>query len=293
MLPGRYYRSYNPYEHYYSSERDYLLAELEQQEQKRRYQTSLEEQAYLEALERKRQNKLAEERRRKQYRYLLELEQRRQEQEEEEKRRQQQQQYLSNLAQNQRRQKWREERIRNEKAATLEELKRKEEMRKQLNNLFTNQTIDPKSRIIKGTDGNLYRILMDSSPINSRRNNCTYSNSEKVDMTTDNNDGKSPASSYVKPFNRKNHEYSSSAAKMDCLDDNTVDQLNTSTSEENINKDYKRKKVVPRKIVKSSILIGDVEDASDSECEDEYSDYMHTRRPQPGQWIEPIGYMTN
>jgi len=39
----------NPCEQYYS-ERDYL-EELERQEQNRRYQAALEEQAYLEALE--------------------------------------------------------------------------------------------------------------------------------------------------------------------------------------------------------------------------------------------------
>jgi hypothetical protein len=43
---------------------------------------------------------------------------------------------------------------------------------------------------------------------------------------------------------------------------------------------------------KSSVLIGDVENASDSECEDVYGDYFHNRRPStPGVWIEPVeGY---
>jgi len=43
-----------------------------------------------------------------------------------------------------------------------------------------------------------------------------------------------------------------------------------------------------KKQLKSSVLVGDVEDASDSECEEEFNDYWHNRRPQPGKWIEPI-----
>ena len=31
-----------------------------------------------------------------------------------------------------------------------------------------------------------------------------------------------------------------------------------------------------------------VEDASDSECEDEFSDYIRNRRPRDGEWIEPV-----
>jgi len=40
--------------------------------------------------------------------------------------------------------------------------------------------------------------------------------------------------------------------------------------------------------LKSSVLIGSVEDASDSECEEDFNDYWHNRRPQLGNWIEPI-----
>jgi len=32
----------------------------------------------------------------------------------------------------------------------------------------------------------------------------------------------------------------------------------------------------------------EVEDASDSECEDEFHDYFHNRRPRAGEWIEPV-----
>lgn len=55
---------------------------------------------------------------------------------------------------------------------------------------------------------------------------------------------------------------------------------------------FTKRKVVPivskKKKIKYAGLIGDVEDASDSECEDEYSDYIHNRRPAKGQWIEPV-----
>ena len=281
MLPGgRYYRNCDPFERYYSERDEDYLAELKQQERNRRYQAALEEQAYLEALERERQNRLAEERRRKQYRHLLELERRRRQKQEEEERRRQQ--YLAHLSRKRQQQQLREERIRNVKAAALEEFQRKEEMRRRMN--LVNQT-DPLTRIIRGPDENLYRILFDQPTTDSRRSNYDHRNLEEG--VTSNEAGEKL---YVKPTHRKNQKVT---AKMDCSDDMSVSRLNINKSDKNIKQDYKKKKVVPRKILKSSILIGDVEDASDSECEDEYSDYMHTRRPQPGQWIEPIACMAN
>merc|ERR1711976_1085159 len=51
-----------------------------------------------------------------------------------------------------------------------------------------------------------------------------------------------------------------------------------------IKKDKKTKK-------QSSI---EVEDASYSECDEEYNDCWHNRRPQAGEWIEPVeGFCTS
>jgi hypothetical protein len=56
-------------------------------------------------------------------------------------------------------------------------------------------------------------------------------------------------------------------------------------------KNSKKKKKMKKINLSSSesVLVGDVEDASDSECEDEYKDYWHTRRPEHG-WIEPVDF---
>lgn len=51
---------------------------------------------------------------------------------------------------------------------------------------------------------------------------------------------------------------------------------------------FLQKKQKQLKLKESSVLVGGVEDASDSECEEDFNDYWHNRRPQSGKWIEPI-----
>lgn len=81
-------------------------------------------------------------------------------------------------------------------------------------------------------------------------------------------------------------------------DDATVPTSNTATTT-SMKKAVKpksssktKKKKEKSAMKRSSVLIGDVENASDSECEDVYGDYFHNRRPStPGTWIEPVeGY---
>jgi len=49
-----------------------------------------------------------------------------------------------------------------------------------------------------------------------------------------------------------------------------------------------KKKIPIVSIRKPLPLPVQVEDASDSECEDEFSDYIRNRRPKDGEWIEPV-----
>lgn len=286
ILPGCYCRNYEPH-NCTNFERE-NPAELEEQERNRRYQAALEEQAYLEALERKRKIRLVEERRRKQYQHLLEIERRRQEQEQEEKRRRQ---YLAHL-ERKRQEKLRDLRIRNKKAVALDALKRKEEMRRIFHSV--NQ-INPLYRIIEGPDGNIYRVLFDPTDSMSRN----YGNKQSSEEVETDQDDDQPSAFHVKSSHGNNDHFT----KMDCSDDIGVsppvqqvkakDWLNIDESNKYIKHESKKKNIIPRKYLKSSILVGDVENASDSECEDEYNDYMHTRRPQAGQWIEPIECIAN
>jgi len=43
--------------------------------------------------------------------------------------------------------------------------------------------------------------------------------------------------------------------------------------------------VIPKEIAKPTVV---VEDASDSECEDEFKSYIRNRRPRDGEWMEPV-----
>lgn len=278
-----YYNNYDPY-YYTDSEREYLAA-LEEQERNRRYQAALEEQAYLEMLERKRQQKLLEERRQKQY--LLELERRRYEQEQEQARRQ----YLARLEQK-RQEKLKEQNLHNSRrAAALEALKRKEKMKRddRVGNQF-----NPLHQIIEGLDGNLYKVLF--NPTDSE---LKTQEDRRLKIATNDYDIGRPSICQKKSSHGKNK----TCTKMDCSNDTSEsppmpnvtfkDCFNINMNNEDNDKNAKKKKIIPRKRPKSSILLGDVEDASDSECEDEFNDYMHTRRPADGQWIEPVECILN
>merc|ERR1712007_15734 len=47
---------------------------------------------------------------------------------------------------------------------------------------------------------------------------------------------------------------------------------------------------VKKNVSKKNRILVEVEDASDSECEDEFSDYFRNRRPSMGEWIEPVEF---
>jgi len=265
-------RPYTYYSNHDLFEREYL-AELQEREERRRYQAALEQQAYLEAMERKRQQKLQEERRRKQY--LLELERRkRQDQEEELLRRQ----YLAHLEQ-MRQEKIKQDMIRKRKAEALQALKRKEVERQRL--LAENAKRPIQHKIVRGSDGNLYMIQIDPFSESPRKRK---SNENQINLDTN-------YQKLLSPLHDEN-ETDESSIHMSLQPQVTFKNcFNINKISGNPERDNDTSTKTPE-TVKSSVLIGDVEDASDSENEDEFSDYMHNRRPTVGEWIEPIEAMS-
>lgn len=255
----------------------YLEAIRGDAECRQRRENAIYQQAYMEAMERKRRQELIEkERRRQQYR--MEVERIRQRQEEEEQRKELERQFMA-LFGHKHQEKLKAERMKKQRAKAFEELRRQEMMRRRVSahdpfrndHLSTSNHPMKDEQLIQGLDGNLYRVtscskksdMLNSIPIRQcaeqRRRSQQYSEKDNVGLFQN---------SYFNAFGEAE---------------------NTKSSEQTSKNATRCKRKAA--LLKSSILVGEVEDASDSECEEEYNDYWHNRRPQPGEWIEPIENM--
>jgi len=261
------------------------------QEERRRQAALEEEQAYLEELERRRQMRLYEE----------EMERRRQEclygQAMEERIRQNQRLYEEEM----------ERRRRRLFAAAYDERKLKIQQQKQKEEEEATRVrreavrrTSPRYQLVCGPDGCLYRILMNPSDEcncnHEDRGTCLDATYEPSAAPIFEEESPSSASSMVTSVP------SVSAEKKDApVFKNVTFNISINHGDEkedfidNTSKPTKAKKRSSKKKEKKSslkschIVIGEVEDASDSECEDEFGDYFHNRRPTtPGMWIEPV-----
>merc|ERR1711913_108598 len=138
--PSRYFRN-EPSQYLYcdhdddfcfaqDDERDYLAAQIAEEE---RYQNELRRQAYLEAMEKKRKQKIMEEKRRRRQQYLMELER----------------QFMVQL-ERKRQEKLKAEQMRNQRARALEELKRQEMMRTAKANCMNVDSYPMEEELIQG-----------------------------------------------------------------------------------------------------------------------------------------------
>jgi hypothetical protein len=257
-------------------------------QEERRRQAALEEQAYLEELERRRQRRL----------YAKDMERRRQkrlyEQAVEERIRQRQRLYEEEM-----------DRRRRFAAAYERKLKMQQQKQKEEANRVRQEAArraSPRYQIVRGKDGRLYRILMNTSDECHRnhedRGTCLDTKYERPSAAPSlEEECPSSASSMV------TSDPSASAKKKDKAVFKNVtfnininrgnekeDSIDVSTSKPTkVNKQSSKKKGKKPSLNSCSIAIGEVEDASDSECEDEFGDYFHNRRPTtPGMWIEPV-----
>merc|ERR1719343_839774 len=115
-------------------------------------------------------------------------------------------------------------------------------------------------KIVRGPDGNLYRV----DPSESRAPMDTSSSEDKENVSS------SPRDSFAKRSNT-----------MDMDDDFVEKKVEAPTK----HKKKKRSKNGKKKKKKITVI---VEDASDSEYDDEFNSPWRNRRPSPGQWMEPV-----
>merc|ERR1711874_590496 len=191
---------------------------------------------------------------------LLEVEMRRRREEEEQ--RELERQFMAQL-ERKRQEKLKVEQMRNQRARALEELKRQEMMRTPAKaNCMNVDSYPMEEEFIQGLDGHLCRFLSSNSP-KTNRFHYEPTSTQAKDQTDD----------------------------QELIHTNLIDIMEKNYEESKTKTPMKKHKKKKGKIIKTSVLIGEVEDASDSECEEEFKDCWHNRRPQPGEWIEPVENM--
>ena len=283
---------YDPREDLYNRRAAYLAAKQEA-ERRRRYQEALAEQAYMQELERIRRQRAIEEeverKRQAEILYRKELERRRRmEQEERNKRR---------------------------VVAALQAYEKQQRQEQERRRLYSSNNRRPQSvpeyQLLQGPDGRIYRVKINP---NSFIDSAGYHDDE-IEMSSENRIPITSNASYS--TDASNHTSSSSILeedeKMDvlpskqstptpmfqnvvfnnCFNENLASE--TKVDDEHVAKTNKfsskksMKKTKKKANNRSSILIGGVEDASDSEYEDEFNDFWHNRRPEKS-WIEPVEF---
>ena len=259
-------------------------------QEERRRQAALEEQAYLEELDRRSQRRLYSEdmKRRRQQRLY--------EQATEERIRQHQRLYEEEM-----------ERRRRFAAAHERKLKMQQQKKKEEANRVRQEAArraSPRYQIVRGKDGRLYRILMNPSDECHRnrhedRGTCLDTKYEQPSAAPIlEEDSPSSASSMVtsdpsgsakkkeKPV-FKNVTFNININQHGNEKEDSIDS--SASKPTKVKKHSSRKKEKKPSSNRCPIVVGEVEDASDSECEDEFGDYFHNRRPTtPGMWIEPV-----
>merc|ERR1712038_564726 len=307
--------------------RDYLH-ELEEQNRRRQEYLVYLEQVSMERRKRQEQERriklLEEEQKQRQHRHqhLMDLErkQRRYEQEEKQKR-QYRRAFLNHRLQQQR--KLEEERRKKTNAMALEEALQEGDRfgvvmpRNHHRKMSSQQETHPKQqRFVQGPDGSLYRVLFgtnDDGELQTKNGNdeentapggrgsidlnesvlhrdrrykekrSPVGEQEEIGDTTCSSRGEQEEENVVSSF----HKFFNTTRGGDNAN---VGTLKCKRTEERTNRIVRKKKCHQQRQLNksSSVLIGDVEEASDSECEDEFNDYWHNRRPRAGKWIEPI-----
>jgi hypothetical protein len=260
-------------------------------QEERRRQATLEEQAYLKKLDKRSPSRLYSE-------YMkCRRQQRLYEQAVEERIRQHQRLYKEEM-----------ERRRRFAAAHERKLNMQQQKQKEEANSVRQQEAarreSPRYHIVRSKDGRLYRILMNPSDECHRNHhedrgtclNTKYEQPSAAPILEE--DSPSSASSMAtsdpsasakrneKPV-FKNVTFNISINQHGNEKEDSIDS--SPSKPRKVKKHSSRKKEKKPSSNRCPIIVGEVEDASDSECEDEFGDYFHNRRPAtPGMWIEPV-----
>merc|ERR1712232_1045981 len=240
----------------------YLAARAREQQ---RRQAALEKQAYYEELERHRQRRLYEEemaRRREQVLREKALERERQERMRRLYEKEMERQRLA---------------LERQKAyeRKLKVQKQREEMEKASRREAAARARRPIYQIVRGPDGCLYKFLLQPDE----------NESDKYRMDVDAPKCNTPDTSSTSSIDQTSDDSSMSSTEEQEVKKPRNVTVNININAQDLQK--KKKSSNTKKTSKKKKAPVIVEDASDSECEDEFADVYHNRRPT-STWIEPV-----
>merc|ERR1712232_673828 len=140
------------------------------------------------------------------------------------------------------------------------------------------QQKQPRYQIIRGPDGNLYYFLIKENNVDKQMID-RHDIKPKSRFNNDSQESKFNDSSRVPMGGLKQNLHSNMTTVDDEMKNDTKNTL-----------EEPKKKLRVKRV--SSILIGEVEDASDDESEDFSKSVWRNRRPAEGLWIEPVEDVT-
>ena len=144
----------------------------------------------------------------------------------------------------------------------------------------------PRTAIVRGPDGYLYRVILDDDT--SSDDEPAYQAYQQAQQQQVHNRKEKPV---TQPMETESVHSASTSSTVyhDAIDDeNTTVRISNKTGKSKTQKLRKKKSRKNSKGRKKKITIT-VEDASDSEYDDDFSSPWRSRRPGPGEsWIEPV-----
>jgi hypothetical protein len=191
--------------------------------------------------------------------------------------------YQQALLQREEQERVRRQQILRARAEAEAEAKRRAKLAEAKRQRLRQNKVQPKTAIVRGADGYLYRVFLDDDTYSDEKSACEQL--QQKPMHREEKTGPAETESMHSASTR-------STIYHDAIDDENatvcVSNKTAGNMTEVVHKKKSRKGSKGRKKGRKKITIT-VEDASDSECDDDFSAPWRNRRPGPGEsWIEPV-----
>lgn len=177
-----------------------------------------------------------------------------------------------------------EERLRREqilRARAKAEAQRRAKLAEAERQRLREKKAQPRTAIVRGPDGYLYRVILDDDTSSDDEPACQAHQQAQQQQQVHNRKEK-PVTQPIETESVHSASTSSTVYHDATDDENTTVRISNKTGKSKVQK-LRKKKSRKKKITIT------VEDASDSEYDDDFSSPWRNRRPGPGEsWIEPV-----
>ena len=178
-----------------------------------------------------------------------------------------------------------EERLRREqilRARAKAEAQRRAKLAEAERQRLREKKAQPRTAIVRGPDGYLYRVILDDDTSSDDEPACQAHQQAQQQQQQVHNRKEKPVTQPIETESVHSASTSSTVYHDATDDENTTVRISNKTGKSKVQK-LRKKKSRKKKITIT------VEDASDSEYDDDFSSPWRNRRPGPGEsWIEPV-----